>query len=362
MRGATRISNLAYDLAQWTDRKVEAYRYDDIQGRRANKIYETICAQHPHRRPSSEVQRTIDSYAREILGSPRFAPWLKVFTAWAGEFKEGWIPDNYYGRVVLPVIQGPIRPIASLKTLARRLLDAGDLLPDLAYRIRGQWIDVEGRPLGPSEVEEVVFQSGPRVVVKSDASNQGKGVRVVERGRDDLLSMDGLGDCSVQRMIRQHESFDRFNAGSLSTIRINTLKSVGQPAGWRGGNLRLGRPGSEIISASSYVKVPIMDERGTMADYGMLEDWTRVSEHPESGLALEGVQVPLFEAALETCCRLHDGFPHFTLIGWDVGIANDGRFYILEWNGVHPGIHAIEAASGPAFSDLGWEDLWKQLT
>ena len=45
-----------------------------------------------------------------------------------------------------------------------------------------------------------------------------------------------------------------------------------------------------------------------------------------------------------------------------MGIANDGKLYILELNGVHPGILSIEPVSGPAFADLGWENLWKQQT
>jgi hypothetical protein len=360
VRGATRISNLAYRIAQWTDRRVEDYRYDDVHERRANAIYEVIMAQHPHRRVSPRVLGQIESYAREVLGSPRFTPWLRVYTAWAGEFKEGWIPDNYYGRVVLPAVQGPARHMAAFKTLARRMLQAGDLLPDLAYRVRGHWIDVEGRPLRASDVEDLVFQYGPRAVVKSDASNQGKGVFVVERGRDDLLTLEDAGDLSVQRLIRQHESFDRFNAGSLATVRINTLKREGEPAGWRGANLRFGRPGTEVIKSSSYVKIPVLDRHGTMADYGMLDDWTRVTRHPDSGAELEGVTIPSYEAARDACLRLHDGLSHFTFIGWDVGISDDGRFYLLEWNGIHPGIVSIEAAAGPAFTDLGWEDLWRQ--
>ena len=82
--------------------------------------------------------------------------------------------------------------------------------------------------------------------------------------------------------------------------------------------------------------------------------------HPESGLGWTDLSIPSFDAARDACLRLHDAFPHYTFLGWDVGIADDGRFYILEWNGIHPGITSIEATTGPAFDDLGWEDLWKQ--
>jgi hypothetical protein len=32
---------------------------------------------------------------------------------------------------------------------------------------------------------------------------------------------------------------------------------------------------------------------------------------------------------------------------------------MLEWNAVHNGIRAPEAALGPCFRGLGWETLWK---
>lgn len=47
-----------------------------------------------------------NDYAQDIFGSSLYAHWLKVYTLVAGVFKEGWIPDNYYGAVVLPVLNG----------------------------------------------------------------------------------------------------------------------------------------------------------------------------------------------------------------------------------------------------------------
>lgn len=359
MRGATRISNLAYRLSQWTDRTVEDYRYDDVHQRKADGFFEVICAQHPERRPGPAVLRRIESYARDVLGSPRFAAWLRVYTAWSGEFKEGWMPDNYFGRVVLPRIQGPARNLSAFKTLARRLVVPGDLLPDLAYRVRGQWLDGGGRVLEGRAVEDLVFASGPKAVVKADDSNQGKGVLVVEQGRDDLLALEDHGDFVVQRMISPPDLLARFNRDSLATIRIMTLKLPGRPASWQGGNLRFGLSGPNVLKSARAIRIPMLEADGTLGEDGALPDWTRVTEHPENGLSWAGLEIPGFERIRDACLRLHDGFPHVTLIGWDVALDRDGDFYVLEWNSIHPGVVFIEANTGPHFADLGWEDLWK---
>lgn len=358
MRGMTRLTNLAYSISQWTDRKVEDYHFDDIHQRTADRVYEVICAQDPGRRPDGSVLRRIDAYATEVLGSPRFAPWLRVYTAWAGEFREGWIPDNYFGRVVLPAVQGPARTLSSFRTLARRLIAQEDLLPDQLYRVRGQWLDLDGRPLDPAEVEEVAFEHGPRVVVKNDASTQGRGVRVVERGRDDLLRLEG--DFVVQRWITQPEWMARFNAESLATIRIMTLKPTGEPAAWCGGNLRFGVTGSEVLKSAEAIRIAMMDSQGTLDECGALPDWTRVTRHPQSGLEWKGLEVPGFPEVRDTCARLHDALPHLTLIGWDVALDREGTYHVLEWNSIHPGIVYIEANTGPQFVGLGWEELWKR--
>ena len=360
MRGATRISNLAYRASQWVDRRVEDYRYDERHLLEADRAYETICAQEPDRRPDARVLKQIDGYAGDVLGSSSFAPWLRVYTAWSGSFREGWIPDNYHGRVVLPAVQGPARDLSRFKTLARRLFLAGDRIPDVAYRIRGQWTDVEGRSLAPGEVESVVFRDGPRVVVKSDDSNQGRGVSLVEKGRDDILGMDDWGDFVVQRWIPQSDFLRRFNPDNMATLRITTVKANGNPASMRASFLLFGRPGPEVLLAAGAIRVAVMDRKGTLAAVGAFADWSRVTHHPDSGLPFAGEVIPGFAEAREECERLHDAFPHVTVIGWDVGFTTGDDFVILDWNSVHPDLKFTEANSGPDCADLGWEDLWKE--
>jgi hypothetical protein len=76
--------------------------------------------------------KACDEYAGDVLGWRGYAPWLRVYAAVAGEFTEGWIPDNYYGKIVLPAVQGPYGEVSKLKPLSRRLLQS-DLLADVAY-------------------------------------------------------------------------------------------------------------------------------------------------------------------------------------------------------------------------------------
>jgi hypothetical protein len=181
---------------------------------------------------------------------------------------------------------------------------------------------------------------------------------VVERGRDDLFALEG--DFVVQRMMYQHEWWARFNPDNMTTIRITTVKPPGLPAEWRGGMIKLGVAGSEILRSAQSIRLAIMDATGLLGEFGALPDWTRITEHPETGVEWGGLRIPDFGAALEMCTRLHDGFPHATLIGWDVAMERSGDFSLMEWNTLHPGIVYSEANAGPLFTGLRWEELWKE--
>ena len=58
-----------------------------------------------------------NEYACDIFGWIGFSPWLYVYSALAQTFKEGWIPDNYYGKIVVPALKGDYGKIADLKSL-----------------------------------------------------------------------------------------------------------------------------------------------------------------------------------------------------------------------------------------------------
>jgi len=85
---------------------------------------------------SEKIRRLLREYAQDILGWTGFSPWLNVYSAIAGEFKEGWIPDNYYGWVVVPKVKGLYGETGNLKPLSSKLLNT-DRLPDLLYYVNG---------------------------------------------------------------------------------------------------------------------------------------------------------------------------------------------------------------------------------
>ena len=85
-----------------------------------------------------------------MLGSKRFSPWLHVYSAIAGEFREGWIPDNYYLSVVLPAIKGRYEEISEMRSLSARFFGP-DETPDRGYVVNGRLFNAALEPVSSME-------------------------------------------------------------------------------------------------------------------------------------------------------------------------------------------------------------------
>src|SRR5690625_3947039 len=49
-----------------------------------------------------KLKKQIKDYCLYYFGSASYWPWLAVYTELRGEFKQGWIPDDYYRFTLLP--------------------------------------------------------------------------------------------------------------------------------------------------------------------------------------------------------------------------------------------------------------------
>ncbi len=302
-----------------------------------------------------------EDYAREVLGSEAFAGWLKVYTCFQGEFKEGWIPDNYMGRVVGPDINGELVDLAQFKTLTRRILST-DSIPDLAYYIHQSWIDTNGNSKNLSEVFELCYDQFSEVYLKGDFTFQGRGITKLTK--DEFLKFDfgQAGDFVIQAPIYQHAFFDDLSPKAVATIRITTVKQWGEQAETRLCALRVSRDSEQFIQSKKALRVPVFTESGELYHSAISPQWEIFETHPTTGARFDGLVLPKLQEMKSLCEMLHNSIPHLELIGWDVALDKNDEIKIMEWNTGHPGIVYSESTTGPHFKGLGWESLWKNST
>ena len=74
-------------------------------------------------------------------------------------------------------------------------------------------------------------------------------------------------------------------------------------------------------------------ENGTLG-YGhdMIHVGEKYTVHPETGEKLEGLQIPNWDNVKTRMTHVHNCFPYFEFLAWDVVIAEDGEVYIIEIN------------------------------
>jgi hypothetical protein len=300
--------------------------------------------------------RTATEYAGDVLGWRGYAPWLHLYTAVAGEFREGWIPDNYYARVVLPRMKGLYGRMSNLRALNMKVFDSSSF-PDVASSVNGIFYTPRAEPIADADMVKFLAGAADVLIFKGDDTVRGQGISFLDTAALTLGRLKELGNGVFQTYIRQHEFFGDFTSSAVATLRITTaVDDDGRPS-VRACYLRLGRTGDTHITVKRRIRVAVDPAEGWLAGSGFLPSWEPVGRHPDTGLSFEGRQIPFFSKCVSTVLDLHAKCSLARCIGWDVVVDTDDEVKIMEWNGMHNDIKFSEATQGPCFAGLGWDRL-----
>ena len=342
------------ELLKAARRRYYAAVYDKYQNAEARTARARIEQSRPDHALDQRQLDEIAAYAADHLGSKVYAPWLETYAAWRGEFLPGWIPDNYWGRHVVPVSIAKGRYDIPV-TLARRLI-GDEAFPDIGYILRGRLTDETFAPVDPEAFEKAVFADHEEVYVKIDASLRGRGVQRVKRDGF-AKAIAGLSEAVIQSPIAIHDDLQRLSPNATPTLRMTTVIDKGTPR-LVASYLRLALPGATHIEAFSHMKISVADlETGRLQTRGALPDWTVIENHPATQEGFGTLTVPGFAAAARSVVAWHARVPQVNYLGWDVAIRPDATAQLFEVNAGHAGIKFSEASVGPCFAGLGWDRL-----
>lgn len=334
-----------------TIKVLESYPYTFLSNRAAGDALKSI--EKEKGKLPREIIQQCNNYAKNYLGNIKYAPWLYVYSAVHGQFKEGWIPDNYYRDFIVQKLDGLYSTPCELKPLSNRILNTNKL-PDLLYINNGTFILPNDYAILPNEkVLDYLFNNNEKVIFKNNDSSRGRGVKLYNKENLDFNELNNMNGV-FQRIIKQHEFFDNIFPHPGATIRITTaLDDHGIPT-VRAAYLRLGRitDDSQHVQSKSAVKVSIDITNGSLAKIAYMADWTTTQFHPDTNVSFEGLTIPGFKKARDEIESLHKNYPFVQSIGWDVSINEHEELEIMEWNAGHNDIKFSEAVNGPCFKDL----------
>jgi hypothetical protein len=306
---------------------------------------------------TSALRKQADDYARDVLGWSEHAPWLYVYSALAGTFREGWIPDSYYGRVVVPAMQGAYGETSHYKPLSRCLFDS-NALPDAAYFVNGLFYSPDLEHVDEAKLKALLFSDSSRVVFKADNMGRGTGITVYTPQSLDTAQIKAHGNGVFQKYIDQHEFFSAFSRSSVATLRMTTTIDDAGKCALRCVYLRIGRDNDTHVKSASAIRIAVDPDSGILSDTGYFPNWLTTLQHPDSHMKFAGNHIPAFDKCVATVLELQRKIPYVRCVGWDVVINRSNDVSVMEWNGYHNDIKFSEASQGPCFRDLHWEKLW----
>jgi len=299
--------------------------------------------------------KAAEEYAADVLGWQGYAPWLWVYCVLREEFREGWIPDNYYGAIVLPAINGITGELSEFKTLNNKLFNSHNF-PDIAYLINGRYYDPTYSPINKPETR--LFSDTEKIVFKLDSSVQGNGIRLLCSSDFETFKQSKPGNGVFQKYINQHEFFEQFNNNAVATLRLTTVLNSQAESILSASYLRIAATTDTHVRSATHIRVPIVKESGQLCSTAYLPDWSDIKKCPGTD-ALFDQRIPFYAECVNTVTALHREISPVGAIGWDVCVDKDNSIQIMEWNGTHNDIKFSEATMGPCFAGLGWEEFWK---
>lgn len=322
--------------------------------KRTRKILKTI--ENYRGKTNPKLIKLANEYAQEVLGDKRYAYWLHIYCALQNRFVEGWIPDDYYKKIVVPKLNGNYGQIAEHNFILPHLFNETEML-DLAYVINGKFCTRDTTLIAPETLKKYLFNNTDKIVFKKEYSKQGKGVYIIEKkafNTDEFVghNYDGV----FREFINQHEFFNDFAKQAVATIRITTaLDSKGEVSA-KAAYIRFGRAKDSHIISNSAISVAIAIDTGELHPKGYM-NWKEISKHPDSNVAFKNKIIPNFKGCKAQAIKMHKKLPFMGCIGWDFSVDKNETVQFIELNAINNGIKFSEATSGPNFKALQWETL-----
>ncbi len=303
-------------------------------------------------------KRLCKEYAKDILGNEIYAPWLYVYSAYAREFKEGWIPDNYYGLNVIPSINGAYGQICNRKAVINSLLKVTHTL-DICYYVNNLFLNKENEILKEDTLKKTLFSKSEKVVYKLETGEQGKGIYFFDEASFDVSVIKNLGNGVFQNYIEQHPFFSNFTNSSVATIRITSVcddfGNISIRAGW----LKFARGNDTHCMGDATMKIPYNTKNGRLYKNAYFGDFKSTKVLPDNGFPFGDKTLPFFDNCLAEVKRMHSNIPFARCLGWDLIVDKHNNVLLIEVNGGHSGIRFTEMVQGPCFIGLNWENLHK---
>ncbi|MBO4562937.1 MAG: hypothetical protein J5772_04915 [Clostridia bacterium] len=275
------------------------------------------------------------------------------YTAATGHFDVHYIPDNlYYCLIDIRLNNRQRAKAIDNKCLYAKVFPQAKQPEIIAYRMEQNWVDKDYCSLSEKELSELLDAEEELVLKIANESMGGKGVFFIS-GSDksnqvfDLIKQNNK-DVVIQKVLKQHPELAKLNPDSVNTIRHLTFIENGKAKVYSS-ILRMGIDNSRVDNASSGGITCGITSSGQLKPVAYAVTGKKYDLHPSSGIAFDSITVPSFEESIRFVERLHESFPLFRLISWDIAIDENGEPLLIEPNLYVGELDFHQLNNGPLF-------------
>lgn len=338
---------------------LSVYRMGGNLRKRVTNMYEDSFIRSQYRRLpvkkklTKEQKKEIQSFYKGIIGKKVNLASHEYFYSRNGIYSKEYVPKSLHEVEMIP--KANMMPYRNAYA-DKNMVDV--LLPDVKHphtilkRMNGYFY-YENQPVSKQEAIRLC-QNISYAIIKPVLDHSGVGVRGLDV-KDGMTSIDGMtieqlfddyGDnFQIQERLKQHEKMNQLNETSVNTLRILTYRSDMEILVIYS-VVRIGRKGQVIDNQTAGGISTIVGEDGKLGNTAFGGYCENGIGKTDSGVVLEGFEIPSYHKAIETVKRLHYQLPYFNFIGWDVAIDEVGDPVIIEWNAC-PGLS--QSAFGPGY-------------
>ena len=304
-----------------------------------NKITKNFNELEVHRKLTDEQKKEVQEFYKSMIGREVDLYSHEYFYSRTGVFTKDYVPTNLYHSEILPrANMHPFNDAYGDKNMCDILFPKDKVAHSVLKNMNGYFY-LEGKPV--SEAEALAYcHNIDDVIIKPSMSFSGQGVQSlsVKDGKTNIdnLAIDQLfkkydKNWLIQKKVKQHAGMSALNPTSVNTLRVLSYRSAMEVLIVYT-VVRIGRKGQVIDNQCAGGISTTVTNEGKLGKYAFGGYSTDNVEKTDSGVVLEGYQLPSYDKAMAFVKEMHYYLPFFNLVGWDVAIQENGEPVLIEWN------------------------------
>lgn len=319
-----------------------------------------------HRRKlTSEQKKEVQDFYKSLIGKEIPLYCHEYFYSRTGHFTKEYVPNNVYHCELVPKanvhrLQGAFGD----KNMCDFFFPGENIVHSILKNMNGYYY-YEGRPVSEDEAISLC-QNMENVIIKPSKESKGHGVQFFSV-KDGVTSINGRTisqlfkeynkNFLIQDWVKQHKDMAALNPTSVNTLRILSYRS-GMEVLIIYSVVRIGRTGSVIDNQCAGGISTTISKDGKLGKYAFGGYASDNIDKTDTGIVLDGYQLPSYDKAIEMVKRLHLKLPFFNIVGWDVAIQEDGEPVLIEFN-TNPGLSQSAFKSGMGeYTERIIRELW----